>query len=51
MGGGGVKMVCPTCSKQEDWSHILRCEETKIWRDEILDKRFGNFDAEIIIIR
>jgi hypothetical protein len=29
------------CSK-EDWSHTLRCEGTKIWRDQALDKRFRN---------
>jgi hypothetical protein len=34
------------CSKEEEWSHILRCERTKIWRDEILDKRFNHINAE-----
>jgi hypothetical protein len=34
-------------SKEEDWSHILRCEGGEIWRDQIVNKRFGNVDAEI----
>jgi hypothetical protein len=38
-------------SKEEDWSHILRCEETKIWRDDILGKRFKNVNEEICIRR
>jgi hypothetical protein len=21
--------ICPMCSKEEDWSHIFRCDETK----------------------
>jgi hypothetical protein len=30
----------PISSKGEDLSHMLRCEGTKTWRDEIFDKRF-----------
>jgi hypothetical protein len=29
--------MCPICSKEEGWTHILRCEETKRWRDELVD--------------
>jgi hypothetical protein len=39
--------ICPISNTEEDWSHILRCEETRIWRHQILDKRFKNIDAEI----
>jgi hypothetical protein len=38
--------ISPICSKEEEWSHILRCEGTKIWRDKILDKRFKHINAE-----
>jgi hypothetical protein len=37
--------------KEEDWSHILRCERIKIWRGQNLEKRFRNIDAEISIRR
>jgi hypothetical protein len=33
-GGHGI---CPECSKVEGRSHI-RCEETKNWRDRLLEK-------------
>jgi hypothetical protein len=26
------------CNKEEGWSHILRCEETRSWREEFVDK-------------
>jgi hypothetical protein len=39
--------ICPTCRKEEELSHILRCDGTKMWRAEILDKRFWNIDPEI----
>jgi hypothetical protein len=38
--------ICPICRKEE-LSHILRCDGTKMWREEILDKRFWNIDPEI----
>jgi hypothetical protein len=46
----GVRMIseqeiCPICSK-EDWCPTLRCGGTKIWKHQILDKRFRNVDAE-----
>jgi hypothetical protein len=37
--------------KEEGWSHILRCDETKIWREDLVDKRFTSVDPEIGIIR
>jgi hypothetical protein len=37
--------ICPIC-KKEGLSHILRCDGTKMWREEILDKRFWNIDPE-----
>jgi hypothetical protein len=43
--------VCPICSKAEVWGHMLRCEGTKIWRNQILGKRFKNIDPEIEIRR
>jgi hypothetical protein len=40
------------CSKEEEgWSHILRCEETRSWREESLDRRFTSIDPEIGIRR
>jgi hypothetical protein len=39
--------ICPICRKEEELSHILRCDGTKMWREEILDKRFWNIDPEI----
>jgi hypothetical protein len=41
-----VKIVYPTHSKQEDWSHILKCEGTQICGEQILDSRFRNTDAD-----
>jgi hypothetical protein len=39
--------ICPICRKEEESSHIFRCDGTKMWREEILDKRFWNIDPEI----
>jgi hypothetical protein len=43
--------TCPMCNKEEGWSHILRCEETKIWREEFVNKRYTNIEPEIGIRR
>jgi hypothetical protein len=43
--------ICPLCNKEEGWSHILRCDETKSWREHLVDKRFTSVDPEIGIIR
>jgi hypothetical protein len=34
------------CNKEEGWSHILRCEETRCWREELVDKRFTSIEPE-----
>jgi hypothetical protein len=39
----------PVCRKVEGWSHIMRCEGTKNWRDELLDKKFTSVGLEIRI--
>jgi hypothetical protein len=36
--------IRPLCNKEEGWSHILRCDETKSWREDLVDKRFTNVD-------
>jgi hypothetical protein len=43
--------ICPMCSKEETWSHILRCAGTKISRDEVADRRCRNMNAEIGVRR
>jgi hypothetical protein len=32
--------ICPLFNKEEGWSHIVRCDETKSWREDLVDKRF-----------
>jgi hypothetical protein len=44
--GNTEQGMCPMCNK-EGWSHILKCEETRSWREELVDKRFINFEPEI----
>jgi hypothetical protein len=39
--------VWSVCRKGGESSHKLRCEETKIWRDQILEKELRNVYAEI----
>jgi hypothetical protein len=39
------------CSKEKGWSHIFRCDETKSWRDDLVDERFTSVDPEIGIGR
>jgi hypothetical protein len=34
--------MCPMCNKEEGWSHILRCDETKSWREDLVDKMFSS---------
>jgi hypothetical protein len=45
--GNIEQRMCPMCNKEEGWSHILRCEETRSWRQELVDKRFINIEPEI----
>jgi hypothetical protein len=59
MGIYGLKVVrgnieqgmCPMCSKGEGWSNILRCKETRSWRDELVDKGFTSIEPETGIRR
>jgi hypothetical protein len=46
-----VQGIWPIGCKEEDWSHILRCERTKIWWDQILGNHFKNIDAEMGVRR
>jgi hypothetical protein len=39
--------ICPMFSKEEGWSHIFRRDETKRWRNNLVDKRFTSVDPEI----
>jgi hypothetical protein len=39
--------IYPLCNEEEGWSHILRCDETKSWREDLVDKRFTSVDLEI----
>jgi hypothetical protein len=39
------------CSKEVDWSHILRCGGTEVWKVEILDNKYRNIDIEMGIRR
>jgi hypothetical protein len=39
--------ICPIRRKEEELSHMLICDGTKMWREEILDERFWNIDPEI----
>jgi hypothetical protein len=34
--------ICPMCGKEEGWSHIFRCDETKSWKNDLVDKRLKN---------
>jgi hypothetical protein len=45
--GNTEQGICPICNKEEGWSHILRCEETRSWREELVDKRFTSIESEI----
>jgi uncharacterized protein YprB with RNaseH-like and TPR domain len=39
------------CNKEEGWTHIVRCKETRSWREELTDKRFTSIEPEIGIRR
>jgi uncharacterized protein YprB with RNaseH-like and TPR domain len=39
------------CNKEEGWSHILRHEKTRSWREELVDKRFTSIEPETGIRR
>jgi hypothetical protein len=44
--GNTEQEMCPMCNKEEGWSHILRCKETRSWREELVDKRFTSIEPE-----
>jgi hypothetical protein len=39
--------MCPVCNREGGWSHILKCEEIRSWREELVDKRFTSIEPEI----
>jgi hypothetical protein len=43
--------ICSMHSKEEGWSHIFRSDETKSWRNDLVDKKFTSVDTEIGIRR
>jgi hypothetical protein len=45
--GNTEQGMCPMCNKEEGWSHILRCEETRSWREDLVDKRFTSIEPKI----
>jgi hypothetical protein len=45
--GNTEQGMCPMCSKEEGWSHTFRRDETKSWRNDLVDKRFTSVDTEI----
>jgi hypothetical protein len=49
--GNTEQGMCPMCNKEEGWSHILRCEKTRRWREDLVDKRFTSIEPEIGIRR
>jgi hypothetical protein len=49
--GNTEQGMCPTCSKEGGWSHILRCAKTRSRREEFVDKRFTSIEPEIGIRR
>jgi uncharacterized protein YprB with RNaseH-like and TPR domain len=49
--GNTEQGMCPMCNTEEGWSHILRCAETRSWREELVDKRFTSIEPEIGIRR
>jgi hypothetical protein len=49
--GNTDQVTCPIHSKEEGWSHVLRCEGTRSWKDKLADKGFTSTDTEIGIRR
>jgi hypothetical protein len=49
--GNTEQGMCPMCNKEEGWSHILGCEETRSWREDLVDKRFTSIEPQIGIRR
>jgi hypothetical protein len=36
--GNTEQGMCSVCNKEEGWSHMLIREETRSWREELVDK-------------
>jgi hypothetical protein len=36
--GNTEQGMCPMCNKEEGWSHILRCDGTRSWGEELVDE-------------
>jgi hypothetical protein len=51
VGGNTEQGTCPMCNKEEGWSHILRCVETRSWREGLVHKRFTSNELQIGIRR
>jgi hypothetical protein len=45
--GNTEQGMWPMCNKEEGWSHILRCDEARSWREELVNKRFTRIEPEI----
>jgi hypothetical protein len=45
--GNTEQEMCRMCNKEEGWNHIMRCEETRSWREDLVDKRFTRTESEI----
>jgi hypothetical protein len=52
MGRGSEKGRCPQCWKEEDVIHILlKCSETKSWRENILSSKWVDINAYVAYTR
>jgi hypothetical protein len=49
--GNTEQGMCLMCYKEEGWSHILRCAESRSWREELVDKIFTSIEPQIVIRR
>jgi hypothetical protein len=38
-GGNTDQGMSPVCRREEGWSHILRYEGTKGWRDKLIERK------------
>jgi hypothetical protein len=36
------------CNKEDGWRHILRCEETRNWTAELVDKRQQKYKVHLV---
>jgi hypothetical protein len=47
MRGNIDKGVCPVCRKEGAGSHVLQCEDTRVWRNRWLERKFTTIHTEI----